>query len=747
MEIHMPKNKIPLFVGLDNFYSRPGGLGRAFDSICKEFEAKGNLFLRLEIGYPLYGSKVNPENSFAYRVYWLLRAAIRSRHSTSYIFSHFALHTFIISLINKAPIVSFFHGPWAFESEISEGKKSIKYHIRKIIEKRIYKKSKLIQCASESFREILISNFGISEDKIEVCPLGVDLHRFSIRNKKLARLKLELDDSATIYISVRRLTKRMGLEDLIRGFSDFCSKNSDGLLFIIGTGPEKKRYQDEIVRLKLEKRIMIIGEVSDEDLPLWYAASDLSIVPSRNLEGFGLVALESLASGVPVLASKCGGLEEIVEKWNNKFLFDVGNYMQISEKLNDFSIGVLKAEAHSCRKFAEEYSWQNSVCRIQDLLVRQRILFLSSEDVLSGAEISLATLVKNLSETFSKKIYIGGKGPLYKRFIDLGYEVEVIPELSLDASRYSSKIQIIKSLISLFKSFYFLNDKLRKSECEFVFINTFKTLVVSFPALLFSSKNIIYWAHDSFEFNGRFHVTKKIFFRFVLRVLKVNVVCNSLYTAETLRKYIGIESQYILYPLIEDISRFSSKSSDSILIIGICSRIAEWKGQLFALESLMPLLLSHRNLFLEILGSPIFGDEDYAKEVEDFIENNGLNFKVKMIPFCDDPYEIVSKWNLSIHSSILPEPFGRTVAESLKLGVPVIVPNSGGLLEIVEIGSNSLAYTMGDRQDLYEKVKLFLTDELVRKTLTSNSKLNVEKFQVSRQVENFENWLIGFTKV
>ena len=223
--------------------------------------------------------------------------------------------------------------------------------------------------------------------------------------------------------------------------------------------------------------------ISDEDLPLWYAASDLSIVPSRNLEGFGLVALESLASGVPVLASKCGGLEEIVEKWNNKFLFDVGNYMQISEKLNNFSIGVLKAEAHSCRKFAEEYSWQNSVCRIQDLLVRQRILFLSSEDVLSGAEISLATLVKNLSETFSKEIYIGGKGPLYKRFLDLGYEVKVIPELSFNASRYSSKIQIIKSLISLFKSFYFLNDKLRKSECEFVFINTFKTLVVSLPAL------------------------------------------------------------------------------------------------------------------------------------------------------------------------------------------------------------------------------------------------------------------------
>ena len=733
--------KYPLLLGLDHFASRPGGLGRAFDAICKEFEANGQKFNRLEIGLPFYSSNVNPENSVFLRVNWLLRGALKIRNQTNIVYSHFAFHAFIVSFVVNAPIVSFFHGPWARESLISSGKRSMRFELQKFVEKKVYNKSRLIHCASESFKNLLITEYNIDRRKILVIPLGVDLDRFQNNQKDFARKKLGIGASELIFVSVRRLTNRMGIDDLIHGFSKFCTHSPKGSLYIIGRGPQQNSYEKLIQSLGIENRIHLLGEISDSDLPLWYAASNSSIVPSQSLEGFGLVALESLSCGTPVLASRCGGLEEIVESWNKNFLFDPYRPDQIASKLLEFASGKVSETPENCRNFANNYTWFRSFKLIQASLESQKIIFLSSEDMISGAEISLFELVTGLSDHYHPEVWIGGKGPLYDKFLQSNVSIKLVPRLSLNFSRYSKKSELIKAFVKLPYSMYIIFQEIRKSDSEIVFINTFKSLLVSFPGILLTNKKVIYWAHDAFKFDSKTQFGKRFFYKCVLLFLKIHIVCNSKYTSSSLNKNFGITTGHILNPIVRVAATQRKNSSETLIKLGICGRIAEWKGQLFALKALAPLLSNSNNLVLEVLGSPLFGDEIYFQQVKDFIVEKNISEKVKLIPFCAEPEKIMATWDLSIHAAIEPEPFGRTIVESLMVGVPVIVPNVGGPLEIVSERINGLTYKIGDVDDLANKVNEFLENSELRKELVSNTGNIFSIFNPQQQVAAFEGWL------
>jgi glycosyltransferase involved in cell wall biosynthesis len=674
-------------------------------------------------------------------MFWLMLSALKVRKKTSVIYSHFALHGFVISLVVDAPVISFFHGPWARESSISSGEKSKKFQLQKYIERLVYNKSEYIHCASESFKRVLITEYDIEERKIIVVPLGVDLERFDLRKRDNARTTLGLDESDLIFVSVRRLTNRMGIADLIDGFSNFLSQGYTGKLFIIGRGPQQDEYEKQIQSLGMSNYVKILGAISDSDLPIWYSASDVSIVPSRDLEGFGLVALESLACGTPVLASRCGGLEEIIENWNPKFLFSPSRPDQIATKLVAFAKGELRDSSENCRNYASDYTWGRSFERIETSLRRCRILFLSSEDLISGAELSLFELVKNLGERFDCEVLIGGDGPLYKKFLNSNVSTKFTPNLSLSFSRYSKTSHLVKMLLKLPLSNYRIFREIRKSSANIVFVNTFKTLLVSALGVVFTDKRVIFWAHDSFQFELGSQFGKKKFYRVIFKISKIQVICNSKYTAQTLIENIGVIPAFILYPLVRNSRVRKGVILDGPIKLGICGRISEWKGQLFAIQALEPLLATSDSVILEILGSPLFGDDEYFEKIKEFIAKRDLSQKVLLLPFRDSPEAIFSSWDLSIHSSTLPEPFGRAIVESLMVGVPVLVPEVGGPAEIVNHGQNGLTYKLGDARDLYLKVIEFMDNPVLRNHLRMHTQEIRSRFNAKLEVKKFESWL------
>ena len=96
-----------------------------------------------------------------------------------------------------------------------------------------------------------------------------------------------------------------------------------------------------------------------------YSAADVSVVPTVALEGFGLVTVEALASGTPVLGTSVGGTREILERLNPKLMFESVEPAVLAAKIADALSGRLLLPSRTeCRKFAEQYEWQTVMPRI-----------------------------------------------------------------------------------------------------------------------------------------------------------------------------------------------------------------------------------------------------------------------------------------------------------------------------------------------------------------------------------------------
>jgi len=259
------------------------------------------------------------------------------------IVSHFSLFTFpLLPLFKNKPLIIHFHGPFAFEGEV-EKKKSLGNFAKYYIEKTVYNRGCNFITLSRAFKNILAEKYKIDPKKIEVIPGGVDCNKFSVNlSREEARKKLNLPQNRPIIVAVRRIVKRMGLENLIESIKTVKDSHPDVLLLIAGKGVLLEELNQRIISLGLEENVRMLGFVPDEDLPVLYRAANLSIVPTVELEGFGLIVLESLASGTPVLVTPIGGLPETIEKFRPDLILSSSSIESLSKGINDALSGKLK---------------------------------------------------------------------------------------------------------------------------------------------------------------------------------------------------------------------------------------------------------------------------------------------------------------------------------------------------------------------------------------------------------------------
>jgi glycogen synthase len=227
--------------------------------------------------------------------------------------THFALYGFpLLDLLWRNAHVVHFHGPWADEAA-AEGEASRAVFFKHAIERATYASARRFVVLSQAFRDVLVRRYGVREERVDVVPGGVQADAFNTGlSRAEAREKLGWPQDRVILVTVRRLARRMGLENLIEAV-DLLRKQEPGILAVLaGTGPLAAELSELVERRNLGDHVKLAGFVPDANLPLAYRAADLSVVPSVALEGFGLVVLESLASGTPVLVTPVGGLPEVV---------------------------------------------------------------------------------------------------------------------------------------------------------------------------------------------------------------------------------------------------------------------------------------------------------------------------------------------------------------------------------------------------------------------------------------------------
>lgn len=166
-------------------------------------------------------------------------------------------------------------------------------------------------------------------------------------------------------VSVARLTKWKGHADLINAFSLLQSQHQDITLDIYGDGEYRPQLEQLIRELKLSESVRLCGSISHCDLFKKMADYDLFVLPSTS-EAFGLVFLEAMAFGLPVIAADAGGPGEIVLSGETGLLCKVGDIIDLANKIEFFITNPEKAESYGRkgRKRAEDiYSWDKIVRR------------------------------------------------------------------------------------------------------------------------------------------------------------------------------------------------------------------------------------------------------------------------------------------------------------------------------------------------------------------------------------------------
>lgn len=240
---------------------------------------------------------------------------------------------------------------------------------RKEVEKNVLKASDRIIVLSHYTQDKLWNAYKISPEKVLIIPGGIDLDRFRPADDRMEiRRRLDIPEEKMILLTIRNLVPRMGLENLIAAMKDVIENMPDTYLIIGGSG----RLKDELVKLsqklKIDGNIKFAGFIPEQDLPDYYRAADAFILPTLELEGFGLVTLEALACGTAVLGTPIGGTKEILGMFDPTYLFaDTGSESiagLIIEKCQQFkeSHDSWKNVSTQCRAFVEtHYSWERNV--------------------------------------------------------------------------------------------------------------------------------------------------------------------------------------------------------------------------------------------------------------------------------------------------------------------------------------------------------------------------------------------------
>jgi D-inositol-3-phosphate glycosyltransferase len=238
-----------------------------------------------------------------------------------------------------------------------------------VIGKSVLRHADRITTVSKETKKYVL-RLGADKTKTSVIYNGVDTDLFRPANKNQSRKKLGLPNNRKIVLSVRRLVYKNGLDTLIESVPKVAQKHPDVLFVVAGKGPSRKLVEDRIKELGISQNIKLAGFVPDEQLPLYYDAADIFMLPSASGEGLPLVLLEAMACGVPVIATKVGGTPEIVNHMKNGVLvppIDTEAMAEATSKLLSEEKLRTTIGEEARRNVENRFTWTENVRQLQEV--------------------------------------------------------------------------------------------------------------------------------------------------------------------------------------------------------------------------------------------------------------------------------------------------------------------------------------------------------------------------------------------
>ncbi|MCS7213309.1 MAG: glycosyltransferase family 4 protein [Candidatus Calescibacterium sp.] len=228
--------------------------------------------------------------------------------------------------------------------------KSIKSRIRNFI------------AVSNSASQMLQKTLGIAKEKIRIIPNGIDYKIFS----EAKPLEIFNDDEFKI-LYVGRLEPRKGVKHLIRAFRTVKKIIPRSRLIIVGDG--FKTYYMSFLTDEIEKDVLFLGKVGYEELPRIYKSSDVCVFPSTRGESFGIVLLEAMAAGKPVIAGNAEGYVETLQNGRYGIIVNPQDEDALARAIVEmyYREDLRKELSEKGKEYAQQFDWQKIIGKIIDL--------------------------------------------------------------------------------------------------------------------------------------------------------------------------------------------------------------------------------------------------------------------------------------------------------------------------------------------------------------------------------------------
>jgi glycosyltransferase involved in cell wall biosynthesis len=268
------------------------------------------------------GLKIHPVRAFPlprltaglYMSFALNAARHVSRYDLDVIHGH-SMYAGGYALSKNLPFVVTLHGTQLSELRSTFSTRPRPDHVltdscSMFMERAAAAKADIVIAVCKKHKREVVEQYGIDEEKLRVVYEGIDVDRFSPSS-------CEGND----VLFVGRLHQRKGVDRLLRAFKKVTESNGDARLRIAGKGEGESEYKKMARELGLGESVEFLGHVPDSELPALYSSASMFVMPSY-YEGFGLVLLEAMASGLPVLAFDTGVAPEIIKNGKNGYIVD-----------------------------------------------------------------------------------------------------------------------------------------------------------------------------------------------------------------------------------------------------------------------------------------------------------------------------------------------------------------------------------------------------------------------------------------
>lgn len=382
----------------------------------------------------------------------------------------------------------------------------------------------------------------------------------------------------------------------------------------------------------------------------------------------------------------------------------------------------------------------------------KKVFFFSHSQALGGAELSMLDIAARIDrDKFLPVMLAPGPGPLADRASELEIgvlETRIAPQL-LGWQRVHSVRPA--TLLSAFDSVSRLAAVLRTEKPDVLYTHSQKAHVLGGLAGRLAGVPVVWHLREM--------LTRKWLRRFMSGMSLLapsGIVCVSQAVAGQFPQAgtavrLEVIPNGLDVPAIRRLSAASPRNVRGKLglpprspLVGMTSRIAPGKGQHVFIEAASRVAEAHPAARFLIVGGPLFGEEAYLQKLRRQVENLELGRKVILAGHLGNPLPAMKELDVLVHCPVVPEGFGRSVAEAMALRVPVASVRGGGIPELIEDGVTGLLVSPGDAGGLSEAVSRLLSDPALGRGLARAASEKIEsRFKLETTVSNIEKVLLS----